>query len=87
MHDSNPELFNLAMSPEAQPLLDAVKKHIAENVDPISDEFYTAPERKRRSLGMAPQAARAARGCEAESTGSRPLEFLFAFVGSRQGPE
>ena len=32
MHDTNPELFNLAMSPEAQPLLDAVKKHIAENV-------------------------------------------------------
>ena len=40
MHDTNPELFNLAMSAEAQSLLDAVKKHIAENVDPISDEFY-----------------------------------------------
>ncbi len=46
MHDTNPELFNLAMSPEAQPLLDAVKKHIAENVDPISDEFYTLQQEK-----------------------------------------
>ena len=46
MHDTNPELFNLAMSPEAQPLLDAVKKHIAENVDPISDEFYTLQKEK-----------------------------------------
>jgi len=46
MHDTNPKLFNLAMSPEAQPLLDAVKKHIAENVDPISDEFYTLQKEK-----------------------------------------
>ena len=46
MHDTNPELFNLAMSSEAQPLLDAVKKHIAENVDPISDEFYTLQKEK-----------------------------------------
>lgn len=46
MHDTNPELFNLAMSPEAQPLLDAVKKHIAENVDPISDKFYTLQKEK-----------------------------------------
>ena len=46
MHDTNPDLFNLAMSPEAQPLLDAVKKHIAENVDPISDEFYTLQKEK-----------------------------------------
>ena len=46
MHDTNPELFNLAMSPEAQPLLDAVKKHIAENVDPISDEFYMLQKEK-----------------------------------------
>ena len=46
MHDTNPELFNLAMSPEAQPLLDAVEKHIAENVDPITDEFYTLQKEK-----------------------------------------
>ena len=46
MHDTNPELFNLAMSPEAQPLLDAVKKHIAENVDPSTEEFYTRQKEK-----------------------------------------
>ena len=39
MGQTPPELFELAMSAEAQPLLDAVKKHIAENVDPISEEF------------------------------------------------
>ena len=40
MHDVHPELFDLSMSAEAQPLLAAVRQHIAENVDPISDEFH-----------------------------------------------
>ncbi|MBO6543990.1 MAG: acyl-CoA dehydrogenase family protein [Alphaproteobacteria bacterium] len=39
MSDVNADLFNLAMSDEARPLMDAVKKHIAENVDPIMEEF------------------------------------------------
>jgi acyl-CoA dehydrogenase len=40
MHDVHPELFELAMSAEALPLLAAVRQHIAENVDPISEEFH-----------------------------------------------
>ncbi len=39
MPDLEADLFNLAMSEEAQPLMDLVKKHIAENVAPISEEF------------------------------------------------
>lgn len=39
MGNFQPELFDLTLSAEAQPLLDAVKKHIVENVDPISEEF------------------------------------------------
>jgi acyl-CoA dehydrogenase len=35
----NPDLYDLTMSEEAQPLLDAVKKHIQENVDPIVEDF------------------------------------------------
>ncbi len=46
MHEDHPELFNLSMSAEAQPLLDAVKKHIAENVDPISEEFHALQKDK-----------------------------------------
>ncbi len=41
MSELNHELFNLAMSAEAQPLMDAVKRHIAENVEPIREEFDT----------------------------------------------
>lgn len=40
MKEYHPELFDLSMSAEAQPLLDAVKKHIAENVDPITEEYH-----------------------------------------------
>ena len=36
----NPELFQLAMSEEARPLMDLVKKHCEENVAPIQQEFY-----------------------------------------------
>ena len=43
--DLDPELNNLAMSKEAQPLFDAVMKHIQENVAPISDEFSLSLER------------------------------------------
>lgn len=39
MSELNPELFNLAMSEEAQPLFRAVKKHIEDNVIPITEEF------------------------------------------------
>ncbi len=45
--DANQDLFNLAMSREAQPLLDAVKKHIAENVEPITEEFFALDKEKK----------------------------------------
>ena len=46
MADLDADLFNLAMSAEAQPLMDAVNKHIAENVDPITEEFYALDKEK-----------------------------------------
>ncbi len=42
----NPELFNLAMSEQAKPLMEAVKKHLKENVEPIMEEFYTLQHEK-----------------------------------------
>lgn len=68
MNEIHPELFDLSMSPEAQPLLDAVKKHIAENVDPITEEFHALKKelddpwsyhpRQRELLAIAKQKAR-----------------------------
>jgi acyl-CoA dehydrogenase len=38
--DFGGELFNLGMSPEARPLLDRVKAFVADEVEPITEEFY-----------------------------------------------
>ena len=46
MSDLNKDLFNLAMSDEALPLIEAVKKHIAENVEPITEEFFALDKQK-----------------------------------------
>jgi acyl-CoA dehydrogenase len=40
------DLFNLAMSRDAQPLLEAVKQHIVENVEPITEEFFALDNEK-----------------------------------------
>ena len=46
-HDRlNPALFELSMSKEAQPLMDAVKAHIDEHVDPITEEFFALNKEK-----------------------------------------
>ena len=50
----NPDLFHLTMSEEAQPLLDAVKQHIKENVEPITDEFYALGEGRADRWSWAP---------------------------------
>ena len=47
MNDLGADLFELAMSEEAQPLMDAVKKHIADNVAPITEEFQALHAEKK----------------------------------------
>jgi len=44
--DLDSDLFELAMSAEAQPLMDAVQRHIAQNVEPIVEEFYALNNEK-----------------------------------------
>ena len=44
--DLQSDLFNLAMSAEAQPLMDAVVKHIKDNVEPITEEFFALEKEK-----------------------------------------
>jgi len=47
--DQEAELNDLRMSKEAQPLLNAVKKHIAENVEPIAEEFARLGEQQAKT--------------------------------------
>jgi acyl-CoA dehydrogenase len=46
MPDIANDLYTLAMSEKAQPLMDAVKKHIKENVEPIVEEFQALEKGK-----------------------------------------
>ncbi|MGV8996645.1 MAG: acyl-CoA dehydrogenase family protein [Parvibaculaceae bacterium] len=46
MSDLNADLFNLAMSEEAKPLMAAVQKHIKENVEPITEEYFRLNDQK-----------------------------------------
>jgi acyl-CoA dehydrogenase len=46
MPDIANDLYTLAMSEKAQPLMDAVKKHIKENVEPIVEEFQSLEKGK-----------------------------------------
>lgn len=55
VHDNTPlELNNLEMSEKAKPLLAAVIKHIRENVDPITEEFYRLGEGRADRWSYAP---------------------------------
>ena len=44
--DLDSDLFELAMSAQAQPLMDAVQRHITENVEPIVEKFYALNSEK-----------------------------------------
>ena len=46
MSATDSDLYELAMSDEAQPLMAAVKNHIAKNVEPITAEFYALDAEK-----------------------------------------
>lgn len=52
--DLDAELNNLAMSQAAKPLFDAVKKHIDENVAPMSEEFFRLGEGRKDPWSWAP---------------------------------
>ena len=50
----DPRLNHLAMSEGAQPLYEAVKKHIADNVAPIEAEFHRLGEGRKDRWSWAP---------------------------------
>lgn len=55
MSDPTSDLFNLAMSEEAQPLFMAVKQHITDNVDPVVEEYYALDKEKEDRWSFHPR--------------------------------
>ncbi|TNE56767.1 MAG: acyl-CoA dehydrogenase [Alphaproteobacteria bacterium] len=72
----NPELFQLAMSEEAQPLMDAVKRHIEENVIPISEEFEALNAEKEDRWSWHPRQLELLEGAKAKAKASGLWNFF-----------
>ena len=67
MSDPKKDLFNLAMSDKAQPLMYAVKKHIEDNVAPIMEEFYALEEGKEDRWSWHPRQLELLDGAKAKA--------------------
>ncbi len=76
MPNLNPELFNLAMSDEAQPLMEAVKKHIKDNVEPITEEFEALHEEKEDRWSWHPRQLELLDGAKAKAKESGLWNFF-----------
>ncbi len=76
MSDADSDLFNLAMSDEAQPLLAAVKKHITENVEPITEEFFALEKGKEDRWSWHPRQLELLDGAKAKAKESGLWNFF-----------
>jgi acyl-CoA dehydrogenase len=79
------DLNNLAMSEEAIPLLDAVKKHIAENVAPITEEFYRLGESRADRWSYAPGQLELLEGAKDKAKSSGLWNFFLPNAETGEG--
>ena len=76
MPDIKNDMFTLAMSEKAQPLMDAVKKHIKENVEPITEEFYALESEKDDRWSWHPRQLELLDGAKAKAKASGLWNFF-----------
>jgi len=76
MSEIDADLFQLAMSEEARPLMDAVKKHIAENVEPITEEFIKLNSEKEDRWSWHPRQLELLEGAKAKAKESGLWNFF-----------
>ncbi|MDZ4730715.1 MAG: acyl-CoA dehydrogenase family protein [Xanthomonadales bacterium] len=85
MSTMHPELFNLTMSAEAQPLLDAVKRHIADHVDPITEEFFSLNVGKENRWSYTPRQLELLEGAKSKAKEAGLWNFFLPDAGSGEG--
>jgi acyl-CoA dehydrogenase len=85
MSDLNADLFNLAMSEEAQPLMAAVKKHIADNVDPITEEFFRLEDEKKDRWSWHPRQLELLDGAKAKAKAAGLWNFFLPDADTGEG--
>jgi len=81
----NPDLFELSMSEEAAPLLDAVKKHIRDHVAPISEEFYALDQDKEDRWTWHPRQLELLEGAKSAAKASGLWNFFLPDAETGEG--
>jgi len=71
-----PELFDLAMSEKARPLMDAVKDHIERHVEPITEEFFALDDEKEDRWSWHPRQLELLDGAKAKAKESGLWNFF-----------
>ena len=85
MPDLADDLNNLVMDPAAQPLLDAVKKHIAENVEPIFEEFHALNAEKEDRWSWHPRQLELLEGAKQKAKESGLWNFFLPDAETGEG--
>jgi acyl-CoA dehydrogenase len=87
MTQSNAEadLNNLAMSEEAIPLFEAVKQHIKENVDPITEEFHSLDQQKTDRWSWHPRQLELLEGAKNKAKASGLWNFFLPDADTGEG--
>ncbi len=85
MSKFHPELFDLRMSDKALSLLEAVRKHIAENVEPISEEFFALNESKQDRWSYSPRQLELLEGAKSKAKASGLWNFFLPDAESGEG--
>lgn len=76
MPDIESDLFTLAMSKEAEPLMAAVQKHIKENVEPIEEEFRALEKDKEDRWSWHPRQLELLEGAKDKAKASGLWNFF-----------
>jgi len=79
------DLNNLAMSDKARPLLDAVMKHIEENVLPIQDEFYKLGAAQEDRFSYHPRQLELLEGAKAKAKAAGLWNFFLPNAETGEG--
>ncbi len=79
------DLFQLAMSEEARPLMAAVKKHIVDNVEPITKEFFALNDEKEDRWTWHPRQLELLDGAKAKAKESGLWNFFLPDADTGEG--
>ena len=79
------DLYELSMSEESQPLMAAVKKHIEENVEPITEEFEALHQEKEDRWSWHPRQLELLEGAKNKAKESGLWNFFLPDSESGEG--